>query len=214
MAYARTTWVDYPATTTEITAARLNNIETGILAVEAASGTGVYTTEAARDAAITSPTEGQRAYITASTETTAVGATTTAIPTGIQTIYNGSVWVTVTEVGAFSYASSQALTTSYADLTVGGIKTQAILRTGTTALVSVAGRSLATANYYFLNVATATASAPTFGEVANNGAVVTSGKTFVFTGLTAGLNTFTVQGKLNAGAGTWDYLSLVVKGIA
>ena len=42
MAYARTTWVDYPATTTAITAARLNNIETGILAVEAATGTGAY----------------------------------------------------------------------------------------------------------------------------------------------------------------------------
>ena len=180
------------------------------------AGGPIYATEAARDAAITSPFEGQRAYITASTETTAVAATITAIPTGIQTIYNGSVWVTVTEVGAFSYASSQALTGAYADLTVGGIKTQAILRTGTTACVSVAGRSLATANYYFLTASTATASGGSFGlgEIVNTGAVVTSSKTFVFTGLTAGLNTFTVQGKLNAGAGTWDYLSLVVKGIA
>lgn len=42
MPYARTTWVDYPATTTEITAARLNNIETGILAVEAAVGTAAW----------------------------------------------------------------------------------------------------------------------------------------------------------------------------
>lgn len=42
MPYTRTTWVDYPATTTPITAATLNNIELGILTVEAATGTGAY----------------------------------------------------------------------------------------------------------------------------------------------------------------------------
>lgn len=46
MPYTRTTWQDYPNTTTPITAARLNNIELGILAVEAAAGTGVYTLNA------------------------------------------------------------------------------------------------------------------------------------------------------------------------
>jgi hypothetical protein len=47
MAYTRTTWVDYPATTTPITAASLNNLELGVVnatAVTDAITSGAWTT--------------------------------------------------------------------------------------------------------------------------------------------------------------------------
>jgi hypothetical protein len=183
------------------------------------AGGPIYATEADRTTGIPSPFEGQRAYITGSTETTATGATsgTAQVPTGIQTIYNGSGWVTVTPVGASAAGGSNALTTSYANLTVGGVSTTVTLRTGTTALVSFGGRNLASTNFYSLAVAVT--STPTVGPNAasiltNNAALITCGRTFVMTGLTAGLNTFAIQGTANVAGGTYDLMTLAVQGIA
>ena len=183
------------------------------------AGGPIYATEALRNAAIPTPFEGQRAYITGSTETTATGATsgTGMVPTGIQTIYNGAGWVTVTPVGAASDGASAAVSTPYTTLLVSSIATSVTLRTGTSALVSFAGRNLATANYYSLNVAVTsspTVAAQTQGTIITNGYLGSFGKTNIYTGLTAGLNTFTLQALANAGTITYDYLSLAVKGIA
>jgi hypothetical protein len=72
----------------------------------------VFTDEAARDAAITSPTEGMHAYLTASTVAAATGDTT-AVPTGVQTIYNGSAWVCVTTIGASTAATGSTTSSSF-----------------------------------------------------------------------------------------------------
>ena len=197
-----------------LTAAQLNEqVRDNSLA-----GGPIYATEALRDAAITSPFEGQRAYITASTETTAAGVVT-AIPTGITTIYNGSGWVTVTPVGARSDSNTSAsMTASFVNVTINGSLITATLRTGTTALVSVAGaiNGSASRDYAVIAVKTATVAAETYyGAFQQMQAYITVGRTFVMTGLTAGLNTFTVQAKSNTpSATTVAEASLTVQGIA
>jgi hypothetical protein len=175
----------------------------------------VFTNEAARDAAITSPTEGMRAYLTAPTVPAATGATSTSIPTGITTIYNGSVWVCTTEVGAAATAASQTLTTSYADLLVSSTATSVTLVTGTTALVMMTARLGGTSNFGTLNVKTGTVGAAATGATTPqvSGYSIAS-RTFVMTGLTAGTNTFTLIGTVNIAGGTFDQHTLVVRGIA
>jgi hypothetical protein len=165
----------------------------------------VFTNEAARDAAITSPTEGMRAYLTAPTIPAATGSVT-SIPTGIQTIYNGSVWVCVTEVASTSVTNTNfSLTSSFAAGWTGGSgdtsHNNVTLVTGTTALVnlgliadnasnstpillgvSVTGASSISASYTY-SVAGNVFSIGNIGGC--NGAVIV-------TGLTAGTNTFTL----------------------
>lgn len=196
-----------------LTAAQLNTqLRDNLLA-----GGPIYATEAARDAAITSPFEGQRAYITGSTVAAATGATSTSVPTGIQTIYNGSNWVCVTEVGAGAVSPSQSLTTSYADLLVSSTATSVTLSTGTTALVSIGARLGGTSNFGTLNVKTGTVSASVTGVTTpqlNGGGYAIASRTFVMTGLTAGTNTFTLIGLANVAGGSFDQHTLVVKGIA
>lgn len=180
------------------------------------AGHSVFTNEAARDAAITAPTEGLMAYLTAPTVPTATGASSIAIPTGVTTIYNGSVWVCTTEVAADAGGASQALTTSYANLAVSSTNTSVTLVTGTTALVSIGARITGTTNFATLNVKTGTVAASDSGQTTPQ---VASGyhiasRTFVMTGLTAGTNTFTLIGVNNVAGGTFDQHTLVVKGIA
>jgi hypothetical protein len=180
-------------------------------------GMATFTNEAARDAALTSPEEGMMAYLTAPTVPAATGATSTSIPTGITTVYNGSVWVCVTEVGAAATAASQTLTTSYADLAVSATNTSVTLVTGTTALVSIAARLGGTTNFGTLNVKTGTVSFSATGATTpqiNGGGYSIASRAFVMTGLTAGTNTFTLIGLVNAAGGNFDQHSLVVKGIA
>lgn len=183
------------------------------------AGHSVFTNEAARDAAITAPTEGLMAYLTAPTVPAATGSTSTSIPTGITTIYNGSVWVCTTEVGAAATGASQAMTTSYADLLVSSTATSVTLVTGTTALVMMYARFTSSAsNYGTLNVKTATVAASASGGSAPGAGAATqsvpAGRTFVMTGLTAGTNTFTLIGQANVNGGSFDQHTLVVKGIA
>ena len=187
---------------------------------------GVFTNEAARDAAITSPTEGMHVYLTAPTVPAATGAIT-AVPTGIQTIYNGSVWVCVTEIGARSETNASTQSTSFVSTLTGDATAISVtLVTGTTALVSFSFSAFTSGTTLFAAVAVSGAStiAASNGKsalkqdlsnaVAN---ISTHGNSFVFTGLTAGTNTFTLQYKTGSAVNAYfdtGGRNLVVKGIA
>jgi hypothetical protein len=201
-----------------LTAASLNtNVRDNSLA-----GGPIYTTEALRDAAITSPFEGQRAYITGSTVATATGqAGTAGVPTGIQTIYNGSGWVCVTPVGARSSTDGTRNVDTYANtLTGDAVAVSATLTTGTSALVSLSmwsacGSPVNTIMSFAVSGATTLAAADDNGlRVDSNSGMATSGSVYVITGLTAGVNTFTLNYKANAAVATWYERRLVVQGIA
>ena len=200
-----------------LTAAQLNTqLRDNMLA-----GGPIYATEALRDAAITSPFEGQRAYITGSTVAAATGATT-AVPSGIQTIYNGAAWVCVTEVGANSNTSGTTTSTSYVTTLTGDATAIAVtLATGTSAKIDfgwIGSINAASQGHLSFAVSGATtiaasdANGTTMGNSATN---LTSNRSFVFTGLTAGTNTFTLNYKMfSAGTATFLNRWLTVRGIA
>ena len=185
----------------------------------------IFATEALRDAAITAPVEGQQAYITASTVAAATGAIT-AVPSGVQTIYNGSAWVCVTEVGARSETSGDTTSTSFTSTLTGDATAVSVtLVTGATALVSIHFQGFTnTAAVSVMAVAVSGAStiAATQGkgvihnDISNAAATSLShGSSFVFTGLTAGTNVFTAQYKTSAGTATFaNARTLSVRGIA
>jgi len=203
-----------------LTAAQLNTqLRDNLLA-----GGPIYATEALRDAAITSPFEGQRAYITGSTIAAATGATT-AVPTGIQTIYNGSAWVCTTQVSAYTATSGTTTSSSYTPtLTSGGTNPSVTLSTGTTALMLVSALGAVTPAPTTIAVGVAVSGATTLAVSGQSNAIyvgITAGyqgtMTFakVITGLTAGTNTFTLQYASGAG-NTASFLdrSITVQGIA
>ena len=191
---------------TVLTAAQLNTLQQQAVMT--------FTNEAARDAALTSPSEGMTAYLTAPTVPAATG-TTTSLPTGIITIYNGTVWVCITPVGTSSAGTSGAFTTSYADVTIGAAVSSVTLVTGTTALVSYAGRIAGNGNFATLSVKTASVAAIDANSAFNQtSSQVTVGRSFIMSSLVAGTNTFTLQGKNNVAGGTCDLVSLTVQGIA
>jgi len=203
-----------------LTAAQLNTqLRDNLLA-----GGPIYATEALRDAAITSPFEGQRAYITGSTVAAATG-TTTAVPTGIQTIYNGTAWVCVTPVGAFSTTSGSITSATYATTLTGDATAISVtLSTGTTARLDMSG--LANANtvanayitYSVSGASTVAASDTnsTFAAVAASTYTVALARSVIISGLTAGTNTFTLNYKISPGTSTATYVSrnLIVSGVA
>jgi hypothetical protein len=86
-----------------------------------------FTTEAARDTAITAPTEGMVAYLTAPTIPTFTG--------GALTIYNGSVWVCISEQAATVSTFESTTSTTYTNLTTTG--PAVTLVTGTAAMISL-----------------------------------------------------------------------------
>lgn len=171
----------------------------------------IFTTEAVRDAALTSLSEGMVAYLTAPTVPSAAG-TVTNVPTGVLTIYNGSVWVCKTQVGANSAGTSSTFGTSYVN--IGAAVTSVTLVTGTSALVSFAARINGNGNFAVVSVKTDTvAASDNWGAFNQASAYITVGRTFVMSGLTAGTNTFTMQAKSNVASGNLDQLSLAVEGI-
>jgi len=204
-----------------LTAAQLNTqLRDNLLA-----GGPIYATEALRDAAITSPFEGQRAYITGSTVATAVGGASgsTAIPTGIQTIYNGSAWVCVTQVGANSATTATTTSTSYVTtLTSDATAISATLSTGTSALVTInciTYNTGAQTNYLSFDVSGATtlAASDTNGASAAfyaGSATATLSRSWIVTGLTAGTNTFRLNYKTITGTASYSTRSILVQGIA
>ena len=204
------------ATGDVLTATRYNNEVVG----NALAGGPIYATEALRDAAITSPFEGQRAYITGSTVAAATGSVT-AVPTGIQTIYNGAAWVCVTPVGADTSTNTGTTTsTSYtATLASGGTNPSVTLSTGTTALVIVSTNSSATSGFTHnvgvaVSGATTVAASVSYGTLSTQATAMRTSDQWIITGLTAGTNTFTLQYKTDGGTASFLYRHLTVQGIA
>lgn len=184
---------------------------------------GVFTNEAARDAAITSPTEGMHAYLTAPTVPAATG-TSTALPTGVQTIYNGSVWVCLTPIGSRSNIdTANTASTSYVTtLTLDGTAISVTLVTGTSALVQMESTSAVnTAATNFLSFSVSGATTLAADDVNGgrdisqaSGSRVGVSRALIITGLTAGTNTFTLNYRCDSGTITYFTRNIIVSGIA
>ena len=179
-----------------------------------------FTNEAARDAALPTPSEGMYAYLTAPTVPAATGSTT-YVPTGIQTIYNGSAWVCVTGIGATQVSSQTTTSTTFTDLaTVGPSVT---LSTGTTALVQLSALMTGSATSVYAIQAVEVSGASTIAATDLRSTFVQSpsgiyqgmaGRSIVIGGLTAGTNTFTIKYRTTAGTATFEARELFVQGIA
>ena len=272
MAYTAQTWVDGNATY-PLSAARMTNIENGLVAAAGIADTGhrilttaqrdalsavtvgtmiwnstvnamqvyigtgwstvggdlTFANEAARDAAITAPVEGMKAYLTAPTIPAATGSVT-SVPTGVETVYNGSVWVCLTEVASTSVTSTTAsMTSAYATAWTSGtgdtITNSVTLVTGTTALVHLGLLGLNNSGgncTLFPAVAVSGATTQAATEVYSVGGAVIlantvggSHGTVMLTGLTAGTNTFTLNGA-SIGNASWNLRRrfISVRGIA
>jgi hypothetical protein len=187
------------------------------------AGRPIFTNEAGRDAAITAPYEGQTAYLTTPTVPAATGATT-AVPSGVTTIYNGSVWVCTTPVGAYSNTTATTASASYVNtLTSDGTAISVTLVTGTTAQINFTaiGAHASASGLVFVSFAvsgaTTIAANDTNAQYINgpDGAYsATLARSFVFTGLTAGTNTFTMNYKSGGGTITFNNRNLTVQGVA
>jgi hypothetical protein len=186
---------------------------------------GVFTNEAARDAAITSPTEGMIVYLTAPTVPAATG-TTTFIPSGIRTVYNGSVWVCVTPVAASTPAIGTTTSTTYTATLTGspGTNPSITLVTGTTAVISLKGFSTSSAGNYYMLLSVAVSGASTiaasddwagYAYISGTNEGNTNGVTVIIPGLTAGTNTFTLNYRLSSATSTtFQARSIIGYGIA
>jgi hypothetical protein len=209
------------------TAAAWNVVVNDVIDVD--SRLRVFTNEAARDAAITVPTEGMICYLTAPTVPAATG-TTTAVPTGIKTIHNGSStptyaanWVCVTPVGSLSNTAANTTSASYVTTLTGDATAISVtIVTGTSARIDMSGRfdcSAASAGFLTYSVSGAT----TIAALDANCAVCsvpsasfagTLARSQIITNLTAGTNTFTLNYKTTAGTGTFTTRNLIITGIA
>lgn len=221
--YSRNAAASGAGATTDL-AAHLGGLDNQLL-----YGMLTFTNEAARDAAITTPLEGMSAYLTAPTVPAATGNTTT-VPTGIQTIYNGTAWVCVTEVGAYTDGSlGVATSASYTTTGSGSHPNPTVtLSTGSTALVSFSAACFNNSSAFWarLSVGVTGASTITSDTALNNwnenlytwgnasALPWTASKTFVIFGLTPGINTFSLR-YLNANANTANFTNrfLTVKGL-
>lgn len=186
------------------------------------NGHCVFINEAARDAAITAPVEGMYAYLTAPTVPAATGDTT-AVPTGVQTIYNGSAWVCVTQVSSFTSATGTVTSTSFTASLSGspGTNPSVTLSTGTSALITVSSSQWNSgAGGSVMGIAVSGASTVTADDYRGNETgsgittVVSCARSTVITGLTAGTNTFTLQYRVGGGTGTFRNRAITVQGIA
>lgn len=198
----------------------------------------IFTTETARNTAITTPIEGTHAYITASADVSASGSTV-YLPSGIQTIHNGSStptyaanWVCVTPVGCINSASGTIGNTGFTTTLGGtpGTTPTVSLNTGTTALVSFKCFMNAALSGDALTVTVAVSGATTISATTMNAngimvgytpkssandTSINVGMTAIVGGLTPGVNTFTMN-YANGGTGTATFSAraLTVQGIA
>lgn len=185
-------------------------------------GMATFTNEAARDAAITSPEEGMRAYLTAPTVPAATGGTT-FIPTGVTTVYNGSVWVCVTPVGSFTSNAGSVTSTSMTATLTGspGTNPSVTLVTGTVAVITISGLLYNSgANVTQMGVAvsgaTTLAASTAIGYCLLSAQVsgLEMSRQVLLSGLTAGTNTFTLNYRVAAGTGTYEGRTISVVGLA
>lgn len=183
-------------------------------------GALVFTTEAVRDAAITAPAEGMVAMLTAPSVPAATGGSN-AVPTTVLTVYNGSVWVCLSEVAAYTTNTGTTTSTSFTATLSGspGTNPSVTLVTGTTALVTVsATAAMGTASN--ASVGFAVSGATTLAASTSNSSATTSVTnmtttlTQIITGLTAGTNTFTMRYSINPSFTlTLNDRRIIVKGL-
>lgn len=207
-----------------VTAADYNIVANDVIQIGGLAQ-GVFTNEAARDAAITSPTEGMIAYLTAPTVPAATGAST-FLPSGIRTIYNGSVWVCVTPISAFTLALGTTTSTSYTATLSGspGTNPSVTLVTGTSALLTILAEAANSGAGAGNNISFAVSGATTLAANANNRAATISAAapgyfntqtaTTMISGLTAGTNTFTLQYAVSGNTGSFQLRNITAEGIA
>ena len=203
-----------------LTAAQMNAISANLYA-----GGPVYATYADLVAAIPSAFEGQRAYITGpvSGTVTATGAIT-AVPSGINVVYNGAAWVCTTEVGAGSNTLATTTSATYVTtLTSDSTAISATLLTGTTALINYSSIGYGSAAGVSVWTSISVSGATTIAAADSNSSGATgagtnyglnTNRTLILTGLTAGVNTFTLNYRQSGGTGTYLNRNLIVKGIA
>jgi hypothetical protein len=210
-----------------LTAAQMDSIREAMF-----FGQGTFTNEAARDLAYApagamSPItlqEGMRAYLTAPTVPAAAG-TVTFLPSGITTVYNGSVWVTTTPLSAQANANGTTTSTSFTATLSGspGTNPSVTLATGTTALVTVkaalANDTTGAGVYMGVAVSGASTVAATTTECVYNGGTasqfIIASASFVVSMSNAGTHTFTAQYRVGStGTGTFGSRQIIVQGIA
>lgn len=180
---------------------------------------GVFTTEAARNTAITSPTEGMHVYLTAPTEPSGTGMTIT----GVKQVFDGTNWVTTSPITGFVATGELVSAAGYGNLaTVGPV---VAIRTGVSALVTMSAK-LATGGATrvpYAHFQVVPTSGPTiaasdalalFATSSTTDLQIDASRTYLITGLTAGVNTFTMQYRRDVGNGTISNRALTVVGLA
>jgi hypothetical protein len=202
-----------------LTAAQMDSVREAMF-----FGQATFTNEAARDAAIPAAgialQEGMRAYLTAPTVPAATGDST-GVPSGVTTVYNGSVWVCTTPVGSRTDAFGTTTSGSYTPTLSGspGTNPSVTLVTGTSAIVTASNTSSISnaANFAAMSFAVSGATTIAATDDYTLSTQLTAGSTLsrslVLTGLTAGTNTFTLQYRTNA-TGEFGRRNLIVSGIA
>jgi hypothetical protein len=206
-----------------LTAAQMDSVREAMFL-----GQATFTNEAARDAAIPATgialQEGMRAYLTAPTVPAATGGNT-MLPSGITTVYNGSAWVCLTEVATLTTTQGTTTSSTFSPtLTSGGTNPSVTLVTGSTALITIAADiQVSTTSTVNVDVAVSGASTKPAGDYGNGivvqrsdtGLAVTYSRTIlIYSGLTAGTNTFTLNYSVNAGTATISKRSIIAKGVA
>ena len=135
--------------------------------------------------------------------------------------WNGSAWVCMTDVGMYSNTSASTTSTSYVTTLTGDTTPVSVsVNTGTNAKLDFGwiGNINAVAQgivSFSVSGATTVAAADSNGTyMGANATNLTSHRSFVFTGLTAGVNTFTLNYKA-ASAGTLSFISrwLTARGV-
>ena len=180
-------------------------------------GSPVYTNEAARDAAIPTPVDGMQVYLTAPTEPSGTGMTIT----GIRQVYDGAAWTTVSPICGLVTTSEAYSTTAYGDLATVGPTVS--IRTGNSAIVTLSATFDTVAINRGATMSFAVSGATTIAAADDNSIFaftntgqlfVAVSRTFLLTGLTAGVNTFTSKYKEQGGVVNIFRRSLSITGAA
>lgn len=139
--------------------------------------------------------------------------------TDLVLVYNGSAWVCITPKSD-SNNNNVANPSGTAFAASAGVDPVVSIQTGTKALVTIGARIQGAGNYNFVGVAVSGASTIAADDAksatvgASSGTAIMSTVSYLETGLTAGVNTFTMRYRCNVSAsGSYDYRKLTVVGI-
>lgn len=133
-------------------------------------------------------------------------------------VYNGSAWVCLTPQSASVNTQQTTTSSTYTDLSTVGPTVS--IQTGTSALVTVSTMSYNNDGVYFawmsfaVSGATTLAASDDYAAASRYGNQTSVSKTFLLTGLTAGVNTFTAKYKASAlTTAQFHYRCLTVVGV-